>query len=74
MQDPDPIVDLMSPLNSVDATSKDRMVVQEGKCLARGTDLTQWTCMKCPPSSIVHASSACAYGKTNWHGFYMALG
>lgn len=30
MQDPDPIVDLMSPLNSVDATSKDRMVIQEG--------------------------------------------
>lgn len=30
MQDPDPIVDLMSPLNSVDNTSKDRMVVTEG--------------------------------------------
>lgn len=35
MQDPDPIVDLMSPLNSVDATSKDRMVVQEGRCPVR---------------------------------------
>ena len=30
MQDPDPIVDLTSPLNSVDATSKDRVAVQEG--------------------------------------------
>lgn len=30
MQEPDPIVDLTSPLNSVDATSKDRGIVQEG--------------------------------------------
>lgn len=34
MQEPEPIVDMMSPLNSVDNSSRDMMVVQEGwsKC------------------------------------------
>lgn len=30
MQEPEPIVDLTSPLNSVDASSRDMVVVQEG--------------------------------------------
>lgn len=30
MQEPDPIVDLTSPLNSVDVSSHDRVVIQGG--------------------------------------------